>query len=191
MYEVHVDAEGQLLGSDTLKLEGEVQVGYARVLELRKVCGGTTHPRLSVRKADAALCTAVVLLLLPGEAGQPQRFVADRRRAPPQLVPVLGLGRRVKLEEDTSVAQPSYTLLETLAIGGLALRGFTLHAEMFAASEMLSPDAPDLLCMTLAQLAAELAAREEPKTGRKALLRQRLRAVMIRAMLDGDEIDGV
>ena len=49
-------ANGELL------LEGEMLVGYVRVLELRKLCGRTTHPRLSVRKADAALCTAVEIV---------------------------------------------------------------------------------------------------------------------------------
>ena len=68
-----MDERAQLLGAGMangeLLLEGEMLVGYVRVLELRKLCGRTTHPRLSVRKADAALCTAVVELLIqvPGQ----------------------------------------------------------------------------------------------------------------------------
>ena len=81
---------------------------------------------------------------------------------------------------------PSYELLKQLAIGGPALQSFTLLAEMFAACKMISPDSPDLLSMKHAQLSTELAARKKPKSGRKNVLQQRLREVMIRVWKGSD-----
>eukprot|EP00966_Prymnesium_polylepis_P150922 3486300-Prymnesium_polylepis.1 len=44
-------------------IDGSLHVGYARVLELRKLNGKRRVPRLSVRAADASCCMAVVLPL--------------------------------------------------------------------------------------------------------------------------------
>ena len=41
-------------------LEGVLRVGYARVLELRKLNGKKRVPRLSVRAKDASRCSAVI-----------------------------------------------------------------------------------------------------------------------------------
>eukprot|EP00966_Prymnesium_polylepis_P320973 7377306-Prymnesium_polylepis.1 len=54
-----------LLNSNSeIMLEGVLRVGYARVLELRKLNGKKRVPRLSVRTSSASLCSAVVLPLV-------------------------------------------------------------------------------------------------------------------------------
>ena len=85
------------LGGDAdLMLDGRLRVGYARVLELRKLNGKMRVPRLSVRGADASRCTAVVLPLVETDG----EWAPDRRRAPPVLVPLLSLGRRAVATEE-------------------------------------------------------------------------------------------
>ena len=72
-------------------LEGVLRVGYARVLELRKLNGKKRVPRLSVRASSASLCSAVVLPLVEHTKG---RWVPDSSKAP-VLVPLLSLGQRM------------------------------------------------------------------------------------------------
>jgi hypothetical protein len=50
---------------------------------------------------------------------------------------------------------------------------------MFASDVMLGEAAVDLMSMTVAQLSAELEARDEPRSGRKHILRMRLYSVII------------
>ena len=52
--------------SGPLLLDGLLEVGYARVLELRKCVGDSSvrHPRLSLRRSDAARGQAVLLPLV-------------------------------------------------------------------------------------------------------------------------------
>ena len=185
VYQVHVDNEGKLLGKHEgeLVLEGDVRVGHVRVLELRKLCGNVQHPRLSVKQADAALGFAVVLPLLPRD-GQPQAHAADRASAPPKLVPLLGLGRKVELQERAG-EESVYTIGEAAkACGGPKLKPLSLDPEWFARSAMetqadLAEKSTDLRRMKQTELAGELKARRAPQSGRKGVLQQRLRALII------------
>ena len=86
-----------------LLLEGTMGVGFARIIELRKTVGQATvmHPRLSVKRADATKCTAVVLPFVETGDG---RLAVDRDRAPPLLLPLLSLGCKAevrRLEDST------------------------------------------------------------------------------------------
>ena len=76
-----------------LLLEGQLEVGHARILELRKGVGASSvqHPRLSVRRSDAARCEAVLLPLVRSADG---RLCEDRSVAP-LLVPLVMLGSQV------------------------------------------------------------------------------------------------
>ena len=70
--------------------------------------------------------------------------------------------------------------------GGPQLRATTLSEELFAAPAMVEVR-KDLMSMKVPELKAELAAREEPTTGAKAWLRQRLHAALVRRHLADDE----
>lgn len=50
---MHMD-EGQE-GRAGLTLDGALSVCYVRLLELRRLCGNTRQPRLSIKKGDASL----------------------------------------------------------------------------------------------------------------------------------------
>ena len=118
-YEVHVGESGAPLNSDAeLMLEGVLRVGYACVLELRKLNGKRRVPRLSVRANDASRCSAVILPLV--ERGG--RWVADRSVARPVLVPLLSLGRQVVASEGGGASAGSYAIAaDAQAAGGPAL----------------------------------------------------------------------
>jgi hypothetical protein len=129
VYEVLLDQNGQLLGStgDQLQLDGSTTIGYARVLELRKSCGRTTHVRLSVRKEAAAACSAVVVCCsLLVAAGPPRNsFKLIERLPPPKLIPVLSLGRKVELNSASSSSNdtPHFTLAKVCdGVGGRQVR---------------------------------------------------------------------
>ena len=92
VYQIHVGPDGPLNSNSEILLDGDLYVGYARVLELRKLNGKRKVARLSVRASTASLCTAVVLPLTEGTEGQ---WVGDCAEATPVLVPLLSLGRRV------------------------------------------------------------------------------------------------
>ena len=60
-------------------LDGSLRIGYACVLELRKLKGKTRVPRLSVRAADLSRCTAVVLPLVARDGEwAPDRYILLR-----------------------------------------------------------------------------------------------------------------
>ena len=94
-----------------------LSVGYARVLELRKLNGKKLVPRLTVRVGHASLCSAVVVPLVRRPNGH---WVEDYAQASPQLVPVLSLGRRM---DATKVSGGGFTFSVAVATaGGPALR---------------------------------------------------------------------
>ena len=71
-YQIYLADSGAPLNSDAdIMLEGSLCVGYARILELRKLNGKRRVPQLSVRASDASRCLAVVVPL----AGQDGRAV--------------------------------------------------------------------------------------------------------------------
>ena len=117
-----------LNSSSEILLDGVLSVGYARVLELRKLNGRKMVPRISIRAAHASRCTcsAVVVPLVRKPDG---RWAEDFSRASPQLVPVLSLGRRMVA---TRAAHGSLTFaVAGAAAGGAALREVALSADMF------------------------------------------------------------
>ena len=99
VYQVHRPAQIvrqlQTKGGPLL-LEGHLEVGYARIDELRKGLGvaSVQHPRLSVRRDDARRCEAV-LQMLTREGG----VLREDRRSPPQLAPAATLGCKVEARE--------------------------------------------------------------------------------------------
>ena len=68
--------------------------------------------------------------------------------------------------------------------GGRHLRPLTLDTDMFAGDRMKGEASVALMQMKARELSAELEAREHRKSGRKAVLRQRLYAVIIADELD-------
>lgn len=200
------DADGRPIEqaeASQLGLEGVLRVGYARILELRKWNGRVMHPRLGIARNDAIRGMAVVLpfvrrsLFSPErlaslfgddsdtEEGVGGRWTVDRRRAAPLLVPLVSLGRHVQLvDDDAAPGQYSIASVSDTA-GGPALHGCVISIEMFEADQMVGPVEKDLMDMKVTELKGELEARKAPKTARdKMALRIRLRALMIRAVLD-------
>ena len=188
MYELHIGEDGVPLNSDSeIVLEGVLCVGYARVLELRKLNGKKRVPRLSVRASSASLCSAVVLPLVEVSPG---RWVADCEKATPVLVPLLSLGRRVAATAGSGVAAGTLSLGEpAVAAGGRALRAVALSTELFEATAMQAVE-KDLMAMKVTELKEELAAREEPISGNKAWLRRRLHAAIVRDHLEARDAEG-
>ena len=92
-YQLHLGADGTPLNSNSgeLQLEGALKVGYARVMELRKMNGKQRVLRQSIRRGDASLALAVVQPLVKVGSS----WMLDCTKAAPVLVPVLSLGRRV------------------------------------------------------------------------------------------------
>ena len=87
--EVHLDEEGAPLNSGTkLVLDGQLNVGYAELKELRKLNGKTRVLRHSVRAADASRCSAVLQPLVQKQG----RWVVDASKAAVMLAPVVSLG---------------------------------------------------------------------------------------------------
>ena len=180
-YEVHVGQRGTPLNSEAeLMLEGVLLVGYACVLELRKLNGKRRVPRLSVRAKDASRCSAVILPLV----GRGGRWVADRSVARPVLVPLLSLGRCVVASKGSGNRASSFTIAAAdQAAGGPALRTMNLSEDLFAAAAM-SVVEKDLMEMKVTELKEELAWRDEPVSGNKAWLRRRLHAAIVREHLE-------
>ena len=187
-YELHVDQADRALNSTSeLVLEGALRVGYALVMELRKLNGKSRVLRETVRATDASHCSAVVLSLVQ----QGGRWVVDCTRARPVLVPVLSLGRRVVATAGTGAQAGSFSIvLATVAAGGPQLRAATLREELFAASEMLVVSVA-LMDMKVPELKQELGERGEPVSGTKAWLRRRLHAAIVRGHLDSADDDWV
>ena len=155
-------------------LDGELSIGYARVLELRKLNGKKLVPRMSVAADHASRCSAVVIPLARRGNG---RWVEDFAHASPQLVPVLSLGRRV---EATKAANGSCSFaVAAKAAGGPALFEISLFADMFAAGGAGGLRV-DLMEMKVSELREELEAPDEAKSGCKPWLRRRLHAAIVR-----------
>ena len=185
-YEVHIASGTPLNSRSEIVVEGSLHVAYARVLELRKLNGKKLVVRLSVRKADASRCSAVVIPLVQNGNGQ---WVEDFSTSPPLLVPVLSLGQRVVATEGTGALSGSYSFAAASpAAGGSALRTMYLSSEMFEAGEVTGLQT-DLMEMKLAELKEELESRGEPKTGNKPWLRRRLHAALVREYLSRMEED--
>ena len=172
-------------------LEGELRVGFARILEVRKVCGRAQHPRLSVRKSDASLCTAIVQLLVPRKqvARQPhtlELLESNRVRACPMAVPVVSLGRGVMLSvydgpysiDATLLGQCTKLVPCRMTLVVHSCTSLTLTRDLFEAAAMKVVKL-DLLDMKVKELQDELAARGLPRSGSKHTLRHRLRAIIV------------
>jgi hypothetical protein len=81
VYQVHLNEDGTPLnGGSTLTLDGTLRVGYVRLLELRKLNGKRRVLRLSVRAADASVCSAVVLPLVDRTDELRQQALAQWRQ---------------------------------------------------------------------------------------------------------------
>ena len=185
-YELHVNTKGAGLnsGSGELQLEGELHVGYACVMELRKLNGKGRVLRHSIRAADASVTLAVLLPLVKHDGNT--RWGADFAAAPPVLVPVLSLGRRV---EATSAAGGMLTItVAAAAAGGPELRRMVLSQELFSATAMKTVS-KDLLDLKVTELKDELAAWDESTNGNKAFLRRRLHAAIVRLNMRSDDED--
>ena len=180
-HELHIGADGLPLNSgDELLLEGELRVGYVRIMELRKLNGKRRQLRESIVANDASLASAVVLPLvkLPGNV-----WVTDCSKARPVLVPVLSLGRRMVANEMAATSNAACGLKLTAAAvpaGGPQLQRATLSSAMFAAAAMIEVS-KDLMKMKVTELKLELAAREKLTTGPKPWLRRRLHAAIVYA----------
>ena len=129
-----------------LLLDGVLEVGFARVLELRKRVGegSVRHPRLSMRRSDVAFGEAVLLPLVRDAAGR----LREDRSAPPYTVPLAWLGCRAELLEFAcsrwrcmSVDVFELVRLEPTC-GGESLYQVVVSDDMFAADAMVG-DAVD------------------------------------------------
>ena len=161
-------------------VSGGLRIGYARILEPRKLNGKRRVPRLSVRAADASCCMAVVLPLVEAPAG---RWAPDRTKVPPVLVLLLSLGRRAVATEGGGARAGTFSMrLAAVPAGGPALQAAHLSADLFEAAAMKAVE-KDLLSMKVGELKEELEARGESRTGNKAWLRRRLHAAIVREYL--------
>ena len=155
-----------------------MRVGYARVLELRKLNGKKRVPRLGVRASSASVCSAVVQPLVEMSPG---RWVADCSRAVPVIVPLLSLGQQ--MVASAASADGAFSLGAAGVAGrGHALRTMCPEPELFEAAAMLAVE-KDLMDMLVRELKEELTARDEPVSGNKAWLRRRLHAAIVHVHL--------
>lgn len=163
-----------------------LDVGFAYVLELRKRIGdgSVRHPRLSLRRVDAAHGEAVVLPLVRDDAG---RLRADRSRSP-YVVLLTWLGCRVEVREFTCTRLRcmSQDVFELLCLqptcGGEPLFQMALDRGMFAADVMLG-EAVAFEEMKVRELKGELMARGASRTGVKGSLQARLHALIVQGAL--------
>ena len=166
-----------------LLLDGVLEVGFARILELRKRVGdgSVRHPRLSLRRSDVASGEAVLLPLVRNAAW---RLCEDRSR-PPFVVPLALLGCQVELREYACslwrcISEDVFELLRLeQTCGGAPLCQVVLSHDMFAADAMVE-EAVALEEMTVKQLKAELAVRGAARTGAKGVLQLRLHNLIVR-----------
>ena len=155
------------------------QVGYCRLIEIRKLNGKTPHPRWSVTASDASLCTAVVLPFVPAEADG--CCEVNRNIAPPLLVPMLSFGRQVSISENPNQSEgKTYTVAASPPpyAGGPKLRSICIDPSMFSADAMHAVSS-DLEEMKVAELKEELQCRGKPSSGPKPLLLRRLHAAIM------------
>ena len=81
-----------------------------------------------------AVCSAVVLPLVEVSPG---RWATDRSTAPPVLVPLLSLGRRVVAVAEDGEPSGAFSLgTADVAAGGRALQAMSLVSELFEAAAM-------------------------------------------------------
>ena len=159
-----------------------LEVGFARILELRKRVGdgSVRHPRLSLRRSDAASGEAVLLPLVRDAAG---RLCEDRSR-PPSMVPLAMLGCQVELQDLVCsrwrcTSEDVFELVQLEpTCGGAPLCQVVLSDDMFEADAMVE-EAVALEEMKVKQLEAELAARGAARAGAKEKLQQRLHALIV------------
>ena len=162
--------------------DGVLEVGFARILELRKRVGdgSVSHPRLSMRCSDVANGEAVLLPLVRDAAG---RLREDRSR-PPSVVPLALLGCQVELREFACSRWrcKSEDVFEVVRLeptcGGAPLFQVVLSADMFEADAMVE-EAVALAEMKVKQLKVELAARGAARAGAKERLQQRLHTLIV------------
>ena len=170
----------------SLLLDGSLQVGFARLLEIRKGVGQASvqHPRLSVKRESAAGCEAVLRpLLLEGDT------LREDLSAPPKLVSLALLGCKVEAEP---LAPGDAYSGATFRIGALAeghggdpLRSMVLTESMFGADAMESGGNVPFESMKVAQLKEELAARGSTRrTGLKMVLQRRLHAMLMQSAIE-------
>ena len=163
------------------------------MLEIRKLNGKTQHPRWSVAASDASICTAVVLPFVHEEdemttEEQDGQWRVDRSIAPPILVPMLSLGRKVEatVQQHTQPAHTKYTFTFPTPpdpqAGGPLLRSICIDPTMFSADAMLAVST-DLADMKVAELKEELRHRGKPCSGPKPMLLRRLHAVIVATIL--------
>ena len=151
-------------------------VGYACVLELRKLNGKRSVLRQSVRATDASLSSAVVLPLVKGQNGF---WVAACDKARAQLVPVLSLGRRVVTQAVAGGTDGGLSIVPApIAAGGPQLQATMLTPALFAAAAMVKVK-QDLAKMKVSELKEELKVRKLTTTGAKPWLRRRLHAALL------------
>ena len=182
-YQLHLGADGTPLNSNSgeLQLEGALKVGYARVMELRKMNGKQRVLRQSIRRGDASLALAVVQPLVKVGSS----WMLDCTKAAPVLVPVLSLGRRVAA---TAVGGGFSFATAPEVAGGPALRAMTLYENLFSAATMVAVQ-KDLVDMSVIELKNELKARNEGLGGNKPCLRRRLHAAIMQDIWAAGEAD--
>ena len=182
-YQLHLGADGTPLNSNSgeLQLEGALKVGYARVMELRKMNGKQRVLRQSIRRGDASLALAVVQPLVKVGSS----WMLDCTKAAPVLVPVLSLGRRVAA---TAVGGGFSFATAPEVAGGPALRAMTLYENLFSAAKMVAVQ-KDLVDMSVIELKNELKARNEGLGGNKPCLRRRLHAAIMQDIWAAGEAD--
>ena len=188
VYQVHcaVDVVRKLpTKAGPLLLEGTLEVGYARIAELRKGVGqgSVSHPRLSVRRSDVTRGDAVLIPLVADADG----VLREDRSEAPSLVPLVRLGCKLELEELTAgdaYQSGSWRLVGTApACGGAPLQALVLDDAAFASSVMMGEGELPFEEMKLKQLKHELAARGVRRSGLKAMLQHRLHGLLVQAAI--------
>ena len=165
-----------------LLLEGLLEVGFARILEVRKRIGdgSVRHPRLSLSRSDVACGEAVLLPFVRNATGQLQE---DRSR-PPYAVPLGWLGCRVELRNVVRSQWPcmSEDVFELVRLeptcGGKPLRQVVLSNDLFAADAM-EGEAVAFEEMKVRELKEELMVRGASRSGAKGMLQQRLHTLIV------------
>ena len=177
-----------------LLLEGVLEVGYARLLEIRKGVGKASvqHPRLSVKCEDATSCEGVLMPMVLASDGT----LSEDLSQPPMLVPLALLGCEVAAEQvhaGDACTGASFQMGELVeAHGGAPLHGMVLTESMFAAAKMVAGGEVAFEAMTVDQLKVELAERGSTRSGRKAILQRRLHALIVQSAIKqsaGDDMD--
>ena len=174
-----------------LLLEGVLEVGCARVLELRKHVGNGSvkHPRSSVRRFDAAHCEAVLLPLARGADG----LLREDRTCTPLVVPLLMLGCRVDVREFACSRWRciSADVYEQIGMGtdcgGTPLTSTCMDRSMFSADAMAGDVAFE--DMKVADLREELAVRGASRSGLKGALQRRLHTLIVQAAISARHDD--